>query len=676
MTPQKLLAGVAALAVSLAAGGAAADEGMWTVDNFPSATVREKYGVTIDGAWLDRVRGAAARIPGCSASVVSRDGLMMTNYHCVEACAGALSTPEQDYFATGFLTAARAEEKRCPGMTAEVLQSIEDVTDLVKAAGQGKTGAELIQAIGTATAAIEKSGCEGKTGLRCQVISLYEGGQYRLYTYRRYEDVRLVFAPEFKTGFFGGDPDNFNFPRYNLDVSFIRLYADGKPAKTPTFLRWNPAPPRAGEPIFVPGNPGSTQRGYTLSRLEFLRSVSLPAELLIRAELRGKLVQVGNSGPEGARLVSDALIGLENGFKVFNGRLRALLDDAFLAGKRREEAELRARVAADPVLAGVTGDPWAEIEAAYVAFRDLYPTYYFLESNAGNASGNSKLFGYARSLVRAAYEREKGAAERLPEFSDAALGRLESQLAAAARVEPQLEEIYLGHWLSKMREALGTDDANVVAILGRDSPETVADRLVAGSKLADPAVRKALFDGGRAAVEASDDPMIKLALALDPAARNIRREVEAKVTGPVSAATTRIAQARFAVYGDAIYPDATFSLRITYGAVEGWTERGREITPFTTLGGLYQRATGQPPYDLPQSWFAAKDRVKLDTVFNFSATGDIIGGASGSPTLNARGEVIGAVFDGNIHSLGGAYAYDRRLNRSVHVAASGIQEGC
>jgi len=674
MITRKILAAAAAIALAAAAGSSVADEGMWTVDNFPSAAVKAKYGVDIDQKWLDRVRGASARIPGCSASVVSKDGLMMTNYHCVESCAGALSTPQQDYFATGFLTATRAEEKRCPGMTAEVLQSITDVTAEVKAAGQGKAGAELIQATGAAVAAIEKRSCEGKTGMRCQVISLYEGGQYRLYTYRRYEDVRLVFAPEFKTGFFGGDPDNFNFPRYNLDVSFIRLYADGKPASTPTFLKWNPRAPIAGEPIFVPGNPGSTQRGFTLSRLDFLRSMQLPTELLLRSELRGKLVQVGNSGPEGARLVSDALIGLENSFKVFAGRQRALLDEQFLAGKRREEADLRAKVAANAALAAEVGDPWGEIEQAYVAYRDLYLPYYFLETGAGGATGNSKLFGYARTLVRAAYEREKPEGQRLPEYSDVALGRLEGSLGAASEVKPQLEEIYIGHWLSKAREYLGTDDANIVKLLGRDSPETVAGRVVTGTKLADPAARLALLQGGRAAIEASDDPMIKLALAVDPAARAIRKEVEARVSGPVAAATSRIARARFAVYGDAIYPDATFSLRITYGAIQGWNERGREITPFTTLGGLYQRATGQAPYDLPQSWFAARSKVNMDTIFNFSATGDIIGGASGSPTLNAKGEVIGAVFDGNIHSLGGAYAYDPRLNRSVHVASSAIQE--
>lgn len=674
MKSTKLLGSAASLALAFAATAASADEGMWTVDNFPSAAVKAKYGVTVDQKWLDHVRGAAARIPGCSASVVSKDGLMMTNYHCVESCAGALSTPQQDYFATGFLTSARTEEKQCPGMTAEILQSIVDVTDRVKAAGAGKSGAELVQATGAAVAAIEKESCDTAKGLRCQVISLYEGGQYRLYTYRRYEDVRLVFAPEFKTGFFGGDPDNFNFPRFNLDVSFIRLYDNGKPVSTPTFLKWNPATPTAGEPIFVAGNPGSTQRGFSLSRLNFLRDVQLPTDLLIRSELRGKLIQVQNTSPEGARLVSDALVGLENSFKVFAGRLRALLDEQFLGGKRKEEADLRARVAADPKLAAEIGDPWGEIETAYGAYRDLYLPYYFLETNAGSASGNSKLFGYARTLVRSAYEREKPAAERLPEYSDTALARLQSSIGDAARIEPQLEEIYLGHWLSKAREYLGADDANIALLLGRDSPETVADRLVSGTKLADPAVRKALYEGGRAAIEASDDPLIRLALKLDPAARAIRREVETRVTGPTTQATSRIARARFAVYGDSVYPDATFSLRITYGQITGWTERGREIPPFTNFAGLYARATGQAPYDLPQSWLAAKGKMNMDTVFNFSGTTDIIGGASGSPTLNARGEVIGAVFDGNIHSLGGAYAYDPRLNRSVHVAASGIQE--
>jgi hypothetical protein len=644
---------------------------MWTFDNFPAQRVNQKLGTRIDQAWLDRVQGSAVRIPGCSASVVSPNGLVLTNYHCVESCAGQLSTPQTDYFATGFLTRTRADEKQCPGMTAEVLQTISDVSTRVLGAGQGKAGAARLQAISAEGSAIEKESCAERAGFRCQVISFYGGGQYKLYTFRRYDDVRLVFTPEFKTGFFGGDPDNFNFPRYNLDASFIRLYAGGQPVATPTHLKWNPAPPTANEPIFVVGNPGTTQRQLTTKQLEFFRDVSLLPEQLMRSELRGKLLRIEQESPEGARLVSDTLVGLENSYKVFYGRQRALADEAFFGRKVQEENDLKARVAANPALRAEIGDPWGEVERAYAAYEQLYPAFYFLESNAG---GGSSLFGWARTLVRGAMEREKPSSERLPAYADASLPALERSLGAARKVEPELERLYLSHWLSKTREYLTADDPNTRMLLGRDSPTARANALVNGTKLADPAVRRALWSGGLAAVRASDDPLIQYVLAMDPAARAVRAQVEQQVTGPTNAAQTRLARARFAAYGDNVYPDATFSPRITFGRVEGWTERGRQITPFTKIAGLFERATGQAPYELPQSWQAARQRLNLDTVFNFSGSTDIIGGASGSPTLNGRGEVIGAVFDGNIHSLGGAYGYDPQLNRSVHVASSAIQE--
>ncbi|HEX8568597.1 MAG TPA: S46 family peptidase [Caulobacteraceae bacterium] len=658
-------------AAALLAVPAAADEGMWTFDNFPIQQVNRAYGTKLDQAWLDRVRGAAVRIPGCSASVVSPEGLLLTNYHCVESCAGNLSTPQTDYFATGYRTRARTDEKQCPGMWAEVLQTIEDVTPRMQRALADKAGAARVQAVGTEGAAIEKERCGTNARMRCQVIGFYGGGQYKLYTFNRYDDVRLVFAPEFKTGFFGGDPDNFNFPRFNLDASFLRVYADGKPVSTPAHLKWNPAPPKAGEPIFVVGNPGTTQRQLTTSQLAFLRDVSLTPEQLQRSELRGKLLRIQQERPEGARLVSDTLIGLENSFKVYYGRQRALADQRFFGSKVREEQDLRAKVAADPALKASVGDPWTEVERAQATYAQLYPAYYFLETNAGSGS---KLFGWARTLVRGAQERAKPAGERLPEFAEGNLPLIARGLGAETKTEPQLEELYLSHWLSKTREYLGPDDPATRLLLGRDSPEAKARALVSGSKLADPAVRQRLWEGGLAAVQASDDPLIRLALAMDPAAREIRTAVNQQVTGPVSAARERISRARFAAYGQNVYPDATFSPRVTYGQVTGWTERGRPVPPFTTFRGLFERVTGQPPYDLPQSWFAARPRLNMDTVFNFSGSTDIIGGASGSPTLNARGEVIGAVFDGNIHSLGGAFGYDPELNRSVHVASSAIQE--
>ena len=662
-----------AAAVSvLATGGAAwADEGMWTFDNFPSAQVKQKYGVVIDQAWLDRVRAGTARIPGCSASVVSPQGLVLTNYHCVATCVQNLSTAGRDFLKDGY-SALPADEKRCPGMWLEILTSITDVTGRVKAAGAGKTGAELVKAIDAAGAAAEKEGCTGKAGHRCQVISFYGGGQYKLYDFRRYDDVRMVLAPEFKTGFFGGDPDNFNFPRYNLDFGLVRIYDGGKPVQAPWRLKWNPETPKPGEPVFVVGNPGATERLLTVSELEIRRDMILPLTTIRASERRGRIIRFSEESPENARVSQDVLEFLENGYKVNYGRLQALHDPAFFATKVEEEKSLRARVAADPALARTVGDPWAEIASAQAAERELYLPYTTLE---GGPPG-SQLFAWARQIVRAARAQALPADQRPAEFTEARLAQAQQALVAPRPIEPALEQLNLEFWLSKAREDLTVDDPVTKLLLGRESPESVSHAIVDKSRLGDPAERLRLWQGGLAAVQSSDDPMIRLALAIDPAAQALREQWRARVIGPTTSAKARIAQARFAVFGERLYPDATFSPRITYGAVEGWNERGKAIAPLTTLAGLFERATGQSPFDLPQSWYRGRDKagLNLSTPFDVSASLDIIGGNSGSPTLNARGEVIGAAFDGNIHSLGGDYGYDPRLNRSASVTAAAIQE--
>lgn len=662
------LAGVSALTLATAAR---ADEGMWTFENFPAARVKQAYGVDIDAAWLDRMRAASVRIPGCSASFVSAGGLVLTNNHCITDCLVQLSSAEADHLKDGFLTAKREEERQCAGMWAEVLVSATDVTDQVRAAVEGKTGAQFSAARDSAITAAEGAACKGATGFRCQVTSLYRGGKYVLYRYQRYTDVRMVFAPEFATAFFGGDPDNFNFPRYDMDSAFLRVYEGGKPAKTPNFLKWNAAAPKAGEATFVSGNPGSTERLLTVSQLETYRDLAIPVGQLQRAELRGRLIEYGRRGPEAKRLVAEPIFGLENGYKVFFGRQFALNDKAFLDVKRAQEAELRAKVAANPKLAAEIGDPWSEIATAQQAYATNYLRYRQLEAEAGRGS---LLFGWARTLVRAAAEREKASADRLPEFSDARLAIVQRGLLTARAVETPLEQLYLEHWLLKSREYLAAWPAEQSALLGRESPEGLSARLVAGTRLGDPAVRKALWDGGLAAIKASDDPLIQYVLAMDDEARAIRAAWEAEVSGPTERAAERIARARFAVYGDSIYPDATFTLRLSYGAVAGWTHRGTEVAPFTTIGGTFDRATGEAPYALAPSWVAAKDKLNKDVVYNFTTTNDIIGGNSGSPVVNAKGEVIGAAFDGNIHSLGGAYGYDGTINRTVVVSTAAITE--
>ncbi|MGI8840469.1 MAG: S46 family peptidase, partial [Caulobacteraceae bacterium] len=648
------------------AGLAHADEGMWTYDNFPSAAVKAKYGVDIDQEWLAKVRGGTARLSvGCSSSIVSGQGLVLTNHHCVSDCAQDLSTPERDYIKLGYSVASRREERQCPGMQADVLMAIADVTPTVGAATAGKAGQDFVKARDGAIAGIEQAGCAGKEATQtCEVVTLYQGGQYKLYTYRKYTDVRLVFAPELATAFFGGDPDNFNFPRYDLDVSFLRLYENGAPAATPGHLRWNPAPPVAGQPVFVAGNPGSTSRLLTVDQLNSLRDFVIPEGLLQLSEFRGRLIEFGKQGPEQARIADRELFGVENSFKAFHGEFQALSEPGFLAAKARSDAALRAKVAADPALAAKTGDAWGEIAHAQIERAALNAPYGLLERRPGSGS---QLFAYARDLVRAARERAKPNAERLPDYTDSRLPRLEKEVLDEKPIYPSLERLELEFWLTKLREALTADAPETKVYLGADSPEDLAARLSA-STLGDAKVRKALWDGGLAAIQASRDPMIVYVLATDPTARAVRKAYEEKVSGPSDRAAERIAAARFAVYGTSVYPDATFTPRVSYGQVEGWTYRGRTVPPFTRFAGLWVRATGKPPFELAPKWLAARGKLNDATIFDFVSDNDIVGGNSGSPIINAKAEVMGAVFDGNILSLGGAFAFDDAVNRAVSVS--------
>ena len=661
---------VAALAAStVVAGSARADEGLWTFDNFPAAKVRAAYGVEITPAWLDRVRGASARLSiGCSSSVVSAEGLLLTNDHCVSDCAQALSPKAQDYAKAGFLAAMTRDERTCPGMQADILLQIVDVTPRMQAAGAGLTGEALVQARNAVGGSLEQAACGADRKLHCEVVDFYQGGRYQLYKYREYTDVRLVFSPGDQAAFFGGDPDNFNFPRYDLDCAFLRLYDDGQPAPTPAHLDWNPASPVTGQPVFVAGNPGGTFRQQTISQLQTQLDVMLPLDMAELSELRGRMIRFAEESPANARAVDEPLMDLENDYKVTVGRLAALDDAEFMAAKRADEADLRARATAK--LGPTLGDPWADMAAAQKAAAALYTPYRQLE----RAGEQSQLFGYARDLVRAAEDRQRPSGERMPRYSDTQLATVEKQVLDPAPVEPGLEQLILEFWLSKSRELLTADDPDTRLLLGDDSPETLSARLVSGTKLGDPAVRKALWDGGMAAIEASDDPMIKLMLRIDPAARRVRRDYEDKVEGPAARAAEAIAKARFAVLGESVYPDGTFTLRVSYGRIDGWSWLGRTVAPFTRFAGLYARATGQAPFDLDPRWIAARPRLNPDTVFNLATTNDIIGGNSGSPLLNAKGEVIGTAFDGNILSLGGDYGYDGRVNRAVAVSTAAITE--
>ena len=668
MKMRVFVAGVLAVCVATAAS---ADEGMWTFDNFPAAAVNAKYHTAINQAWLDRVRNAAVRLSsGCSASVVSGQGLVLTNHHCVRDCAQNLSSNNTDYVKDGFFAAAREDEKLCPGMQAEILISISDATPTIAKAVAGKSGQPFIAARDGAIAAAEKAGCTGHPERRCQIVTLYQGGQYKLYTFRKYADVRLVAAPELQTAFFGGDPDNFNFPRYDLDFSFVRLYENGAPVATPDHLTWSTAPPKDGAPLFVAGNPGTTQRLLTAPQLETLRDVTLPRTLLLYAELRGRLIRYSSESAEHVRTADELLFGIENSFKALNGEEKALVDPKLIAAKRSADAQLKGAVARNPNLQKEIGDPWMEIAKAQTVQRALYDTYAFEEARAGMGSD---LFRYARVLVRAAAEKPKANGDRLREYGDSRLPLVEKSVLDDAPVYPEREQLALEFWLSKLRESLTADAPGTKLFLGKDSPEQLAARL-AKSGLGDAKLRKQLWDGGQAAIRASDDPMIKFVLATDAASRAVRKDFETRVSGPVDNATQRIAKARFAVYGAGSYPDATFSLRLSYGKVGGWSENGVKVGAFTTFKGLWERATGQPPFDLAPRWVGAEGKVDPNTVFDFVSDNDIIGGNSGSPAIDADGKVVGAIFDGNIDSLGGAFGFDPAVNRAVSVSTAAITE--
>ena len=650
--------------LSLPLAAARADEGMWTFDAFPAAKMRADYGWAPDQAWLDKVRAAAVRLTGgCSASFVSDTGLILTNHHCVASCAEQNSTAENNILDHGFTAGTRERELKCAGQQAEVVTSIKDVTAQVKSAIGDATGEAAVKARGAAIARIESAACTDTAKTRCQVVSLYGGGQYKLYTYHKYSDVRLAWVPEAQAAQFGGDPDNFNFPRYSLDASFLRAYEDGKPAATPQHLDWAPRAPVDGEATFVVGNPGSTQRLFTSSQLAFQREVVLPITVTTYSELRGRLINAMESSPEKAREGHQELEGIENSLKVYIGRVKALNDPAFTGKLAAAEAELKTKSAANAAI----GNPWTDVARAMSAYRDFYVADRF-------SLPSGDLFGYAMTLVRAAAERGKPNTDRLPGYTDSALPLVQKRVLDEQPIYPWLDELVMEWSLSKAREYLGADDPQTKLLLGKESPEGLAARLVGGTKLADPAVRKALWDGGQAAIDASTDPMIVYARSIDANDRALIKRFDATVDGPLSAAQSKLADARFAAYGDTLYPDATFTLRISYGKVAGWMERGKMVPTRTTIGGTFDRATGAPPFDLPPAFAANRAKIDGKVTYDFVTTNDIIGGNSGSPVIDRQGRVIGAAFDGNIHSLGGNYGYDGSINRTVVVSTAAVEE--
>ncbi len=655
----------ALVCLCLAAGPTArADEGMWPFHGFPFAKANETLGTKLDQAWLDRVRTATIRLSNCTATFVSADGLILTNHHCVESCLADLSTKDQSLVEDGFIAKTREEEKRCESQIADVLTDMEEITAKVVAATAGKDEASANDVRKATLTQLEQQ-CEAQSKLKCQTVDLYEGGQYWLYKYRRYTDIRIVFAPEKNIAGFGGDPDNFQFPRWCLDMGILRAYEDGKPARPTNYLRVNFAGPKAGDPVFVSGHPGSTDRLLTLAQLKLQRDVDYPQWLMRNSELRGRVIQFAAQSPQNERISVDLLNSIENFIKVRRKMLDALHEDALLARKGAEEAALRARLPAG------SGDPWADIEKAVAIERATFVPLTYIETGAGF---QGRLVNFARTLVRGAAERERPNTERFREYTDSALPRIQQQVGAAVAIYPELEELRLTMSLERMREWLGPDHELVRRLLSKESPAALARRVVTQTRLGDPAVRLALWKGGSAAVNASDDPMIALARLIEPDARVLRKQYEDQVEAPLQVASEKIAKARFAALGTSVYPDATFTLRLNWGTVQGWNEDGKPVEPFTRLSRAFERATGAEPFRIPDSWLRVKDKLDMSTPFNLSTNSDIVGGNSGSPLISAKGEIVGLMFDGNIHSISGAYWFDTEKNRAVAVHPAIIRE--
>jgi hypothetical protein len=652
---------------------ARADEGMWTFNNFPSDRVAKKYGFRPDQAWLDNVRLSSARLAqGCSASFVSADGLVLTNHHCAHDCIEQLSTPQKDFVKSGYYAAASADEVKCPALEVNQLVEISDVTARMKKATDGLQGERFSAAQRAEMAKIEAE-CQKSDDLRCDVVSLYRGGLYDLYKYRRFQDVRLVFAPEFGIAFFGGDPDNFMFPRYDLDVAFLRVYENGQPAKMEHFLRWSRNGVKDGDLTFISGNPGSTSRQMTVAQLEYQRDVVIPDQLISLAEQRGQLTEYQHRGAEQARHSNSTLFYIENAVKARRGGLEALQNKTFFQSLVKNEQQLRAQLAKDPAKARTVLPAFDAIDRAIEDFKKYRRPYNYLERGAGFAG---ELFSHARTLVRAADERTKPGEQRLREYRESALPALTQELFSPAPIYPEFETMRLTNSLTKLREMLGPDHPTVKKVLGKASPAEVAERLVKGSKLGDPAYRKQLWDGGKAAVDAAaaNDAMIELARRIDDDARALRKRFENEYEATVTKNSEIIARSRFDVHGKSVYPDATFSPRLTFGQVKGWEENGQQVAPITSFGGAFERHTGREPFALPESWLRSEPTLPKATPFNFVSDNDIIGGNSGSPVVNKSGEVVGLVFDGNIHSLGGDYGFDPTTNRAVSVHSAGILE--
>jgi hypothetical protein len=656
----------------LAPPPASGDEGMWTFDNMPVKQLKEGYNFVVTPEWLEHVRLSSVRFnDGGSGSFVSAHGLVLTNHHVALGQLQKVSTPQKNYVNDGFYARTLAEEMSCPDLELNVLVSTEDVTSRVMAAiGKDMSDKDALKARKAEMARIEKESLDA-TGYRSDVVSLYAGGEYWLYRYKKYTDIRLVFAPEQQIAFFGGDPDNFTYPRYDLDMALFRVYENDKPIEAKHYLKWSTKGAVAEDLVFVSGHPGSTERLSTISALENQRDHFLPTYLKLIKRRLGVLRNYSERGPEQARQAAEQIFGYENSLKAMMGEYNGLLDKDLMAKKQKEEAEFRALLAKQPELNKKYGGAWDEIAQAGKKQLERLKELRF------RSLRGSHMASLALNIVQYVAEVKKPDGERLDGFHESQLESLRFYLLSPAPVYPELEIALLTDSLHQSLEELGANDVFMKTVLNGRSPVEAAQELIRGTKMGDPSVRKQLLEGGESAVAASADPAVVMARKVDPMVRELLKWQEDNIESVETKAGEEIGEARFKVYGKGAYPDATFTLRISYGTVKGYPMNGTQAPPNTTFYGLYDRAYSfgmKPPFNLPARYIERKDRLDLTTPLNFVCSCDIIGGNSGSPVINRDAELVGLIFDGNIESLVGNYVYNGENNRAVAVHSAGMME--
>ena len=648
-----------------------ADEGMWTFDNPPLKLLKAKYNFTPTKQWLDHIQLSSVRFnDGGSGSFISPTGLVLTNHHVALGQLSKISTKENDYVEKGFYASSRKKEIKCTDLELNVLISMENVTDKIYSAVKPEMNPkEALEARKNIMAQLEKESTE-KTGFRSDIVSFYQGSEYWIYRYKKYTDVRLVFAPEQHIAFFGGDPDNFTFPRYDLDMAIFRVYENDKPLKSNNYLKWNSHGAIENELVFVSGHPGSTNRLQTMAQFNFNRDYSYPARLKTLKYRISALKKYSSLNSENERRAKGQIFSLENSLKASIGEYDGLKNTIITATKQKEENDLRSQIDSNPELNSKYSSAWSNVETAIGNLTKRYNEIFY-RSLAGSTLGSRGL-----TLVRYIKEIKKEDSKRLEGFHESQLASLKMQLFSPAPIFPDLEEFVISSRLSEVISALGENDPFVKMVLKGKSIEQTAKEL-ASSELIKPEFRKTLADGGEDALNNSNDPMIILMREYDAMSREMNSWQDENVSSLITPAGEKIGNARFAVYGKEKYPDATFTLRLAYGTVKGYPMNGT-IAPYKTVyGGLFTRSLefdNKGDFELPQNYLDKKKKINPATPLNFVSTCDIIGGNSGSPVINTSGEIVGLIFDGNIESLVGRFVYDETANRAVSVHTGGMME--